>query len=141
MRESVISTPNGLKRFAGRRNRCEITRRSYEYEGEPHARDVLEGSADQRSGDGRAARCERRGELWEDYEAIGSARAQNAADLREGSVSPDKFSPSHRREYIEWLTEAKTEATRAKRLATALEWMAEGKPRNWKYMPQKQGQA
>jgi uncharacterized protein YdeI (YjbR/CyaY-like superfamily) len=45
-----------------------------------------------------------------------------------------KFSPSHQREYIEWITEAKTEATRTRRLATAIEWMAEGKPRNWKYM-------
>jgi uncharacterized protein YdeI (YjbR/CyaY-like superfamily) len=44
------------------------------------------------------------------------------------------FSPSHQREYVEWLTEAKQEATRAKRLATAIEWLAEGKPRNWKYM-------
>lgn len=46
------------------------------------------------------------------------------------------FSPSHRREYIEWITEAKTDATREKRLATAMEWIAEGKPRNWKYMRQ-----
>jgi len=44
------------------------------------------------------------------------------------------FSPSHRREYIEWITEAKTEETRERRLATTLEWLAEGKPRNWKYM-------
>ncbi|MDR1988778.1 MAG: YdeI/OmpD-associated family protein [Acidobacteriaceae bacterium] len=42
-------------------------------------------------------------------------------------------SPSHRREYIEWINEAKREDTRAKRLATTLEWLAEGKPRNWKY--------
>jgi uncharacterized protein YdeI (YjbR/CyaY-like superfamily) len=46
----------------------------------------------------------------------------------------EKFSPSHKREYIAWITEAKTEATRTKRLQTAIEWMAEGKPRNWKYM-------
>jgi len=46
----------------------------------------------------------------------------------------DAFSPSHRREYVEWLTEAKTDATRNKRLAQAIEWMAEGKARNWKYM-------
>jgi hypothetical protein len=46
----------------------------------------------------------------------------------------EKLSPSHKREYVEWVTEAKTEATREKRLATAIEWMAEGKPRNWKYM-------
>lgn len=46
----------------------------------------------------------------------------------------DKFSPSNKREYIDWITEAKTEATRNKRLETAIEWMAEGKTRNWKYM-------
>lgn len=45
----------------------------------------------------------------------------------------DAFSPSHRREYIEWITEAKTEATRDKRMESALEWMSEGKSRNWKY--------
>ena len=45
----------------------------------------------------------------------------------------DGFPPSHRREYIEWITEAKQPATRAKRLATTLEWLAEGKSRNWKY--------
>lgn len=44
------------------------------------------------------------------------------------------FPPSQRREYITWITEAKTETTRAKRLATAMEWMAEGKIRNWKYV-------
>jgi uncharacterized protein YdeI (YjbR/CyaY-like superfamily) len=46
----------------------------------------------------------------------------------------EKFRPSHKREYIEWITDAKTEATRLRRLATAIEWMAEGKARNWKYM-------
>jgi uncharacterized protein YdeI (YjbR/CyaY-like superfamily) len=45
----------------------------------------------------------------------------------------DAFPPSHRRDYIEWLTEAKTDATRQRRLATAVEWIAEGKARNWKY--------
>ena len=44
------------------------------------------------------------------------------------------LSPSHRREYVEWITEARREATRARRLATSVEWLAEGKPRNWKYM-------
>lgn len=43
------------------------------------------------------------------------------------------FPPSCRREYIEWVTEAKTESTRDKRLATAIEWLSEGKRRNWKY--------
>lgn len=42
-------------------------------------------------------------------------------------------SPSHQREYTEWITEAKTEATRTRRLETAVEWIAEGKGRNWKY--------
>lgn len=45
----------------------------------------------------------------------------------------EKFSPSHKREYIEWITEAKREETRQRRLAQAIEWLAEGKPRNWKY--------
>jgi uncharacterized protein YdeI (YjbR/CyaY-like superfamily) len=44
------------------------------------------------------------------------------------------FSPSNKKEYIQWITDAKTEDTRAKRLKQAVEWMAEGKPRNWKYM-------
>jgi uncharacterized protein YdeI (YjbR/CyaY-like superfamily) len=43
------------------------------------------------------------------------------------------FSPSHRREYIEWIAEAKTDVTRDKRIATTLEWLIEGKSRNWKY--------
>lgn len=47
------------------------------------------------------------------------------------------FAPSQKREYIEWLTEAKQEATRQKRLVQAIEWMAEGKTRNWKYQKKK----
>lgn len=49
----------------------------------------------------------------------------------------DAFSPSHRREYLEWITEAKRPETRDRRIATALTWLEEGKPRNWKYMPAK----
>lgn len=45
------------------------------------------------------------------------------------------FSSTNKRDYIEWITEAKTEATRVKRLTQAIECMADGKPRNWKYMP------
>ena len=45
----------------------------------------------------------------------------------------ESLSNSHKREYLEWLEEAKTEATRMKRMATALEWLVEGKSRNWKY--------
>lgn len=45
----------------------------------------------------------------------------------------EQFPPSHRREYIEWITEAKRPETRAKRVATTLEWLTEGKSRNWQY--------
>lgn len=46
----------------------------------------------------------------------------------------DAFPPGQRREYIEWITEAKRDETRQRRLAQAVEWMAEGKSRNWKYV-------
>ena len=49
------------------------------------------------------------------------------------SATYQAFSPSQKREYVDWITEAKTEATRESRLATAVEWMAEGKHRLWKY--------
>ena len=45
----------------------------------------------------------------------------------------ENFSYSHKKEYVEWITEAKAEETRNKRLAAALEQMAEGKSRHWKY--------
>jgi uncharacterized protein YdeI (YjbR/CyaY-like superfamily) len=44
------------------------------------------------------------------------------------------FSPSHKREYSEWIAEAKSDDTRARRLQTAIEWIAEGKTRHWKYL-------
>ena len=48
----------------------------------------------------------------------------------------ENFSYSNKKEYLEWITEAKTEETRNKRLTIALEWIAEGKIRNWKYLKQ-----
>ena len=45
----------------------------------------------------------------------------------------DAFSPSKRKDYVQWITEAKSDATRKKRLDQAVEWIAEGKSRNWKY--------
>jgi uncharacterized protein YdeI (YjbR/CyaY-like superfamily) len=45
----------------------------------------------------------------------------------------EALAPSKKRDYVEWLTEAKTDATREKRLATSLEWLAAGKARYWKY--------
>ena len=59
-----------------------------------------------------------------------------AAALRKNKAAQatyEAFPPSCKREYVEWITEAKREETRAKRLAQAVEWMAEGKRRNWKY--------
>ncbi|CAN5737486.1 hypothetical protein BH20VER1_BH20VER1_06150 [soil metagenome] len=47
----------------------------------------------------------------------------------------DKFSPSCRREYVEWITSAKREETREQRLETALDWIADGKKRHWQYEP------
>lgn len=49
-------------------------------------------------------------------------------------ITFEKFSPSHKRDYIEWITDAKTEEMRTKRIKTTLERLTEGKPRNWKYM-------
>jgi uncharacterized protein YdeI (YjbR/CyaY-like superfamily) len=43
------------------------------------------------------------------------------------------FSPSAQREYVEWIVDAKTDATRGKRIEQAVAWIAEGKKRNWKY--------
>ncbi|WP_199096154.1 YdeI/OmpD-associated family protein [Dyella sp. ASV21] len=45
----------------------------------------------------------------------------------------ESFPPGAQREYVDWITEAKTDATRQKRIASALEWLTEGKRRNWKY--------
>lgn len=45
----------------------------------------------------------------------------------------DAFSYSHRKEYVEWISEAKREETRQKRIFTSLAWLSEGKSRNWKY--------
>lgn len=45
----------------------------------------------------------------------------------------EAFSNSHRKEYVQWITEAKSEETRAKRMDQAVEWLSEGKSRNWKY--------
>ena len=62
----------------------------------------------------------------DDFAAALSASASARASF-------DGFPPSARRDYLEWVTEAKQPATRAKRIAQAVEWLAEGKRRNWKY--------
>jgi len=52
---------------------------------------------------------------------------------KKAAVTYEAFSPSCKREYVEWISEAKREETRASRVAQAVTWMAEGKQRNWKY--------
>ena len=59
---------------------------------------------------------------------------QQALEQNEAAMMVfEKFSPSSKGEYIEWLSSAKSEKTRNERMATALEWIAEGKTRHWKY--------
>lgn len=45
----------------------------------------------------------------------------------------EAFSPSHKKEYVQWYAGAKAEQTKARRLEQAIEWMTEGKSKNWKY--------
>ncbi len=60
---------------------------------------------------------------------LDAALARNA----KARTTFEAFSPSHRREYVEWITGAKREETRKKRVATAVAWMAEEKSQNWRY--------
>jgi uncharacterized protein YdeI (YjbR/CyaY-like superfamily) len=58
------------------------------------------------------------------------------AALRTNALAAETFTNfpySKKKEYVEWIAEAKTDTTRDKRLATTIEWLAEGKARNWKY--------
>ena len=59
--------------------------------------------------------------------------AAELAKLQGARERFDGWAPSHRREYLEWIVEAKRPETRAKRIAQAGTWIAEGKKRNWKY--------
>lgn len=52
---------------------------------------------------------------------------------KKAAVTFEGFSYSHKKEYVQWITEAKREETKAQRLATTVAWLSEGKPRNWKY--------
>jgi len=56
------------------------------------------------------------------------------ANNRKARAAFDTFPPSHRREHIEWITTAKREETRKRRLEKAVAWISAGKPHNWKYM-------
>jgi hypothetical protein len=63
---------------------------------------------------------------------LSTALSQN----KKAASNFERFSPSHKKEYVDWITEAKREETREQRLQNAIEWIAHGKPRNWKYMRQ-----
>jgi hypothetical protein len=52
---------------------------------------------------------------------------------KKAAAAFEGFPPSHKREYAEWISDAKREETRRRRVETAVEWMIEGKSRNWKY--------
>lgn len=53
---------------------------------------------------------------------------------RKATETFKNFSHSKKKDYVDWVTEAKTDETRKKRIATSIEWLAEGKQRNWKYI-------
>ena len=55
------------------------------------------------------------------------------ADAPKAKATLDGFPPSAQRDYLEWISDAKQDATRAKRIVTAIEWLSEGKRRHWKY--------
>jgi uncharacterized protein YdeI (YjbR/CyaY-like superfamily) len=75
-----------------------------------------------------AAPKKERGEL-----AVPDYFAAALRNNRHAQQTFDGFTYSQRKEYVEWVTEAKSDETRESRLATAIEWMAEGKTRHWKY--------
>ncbi|HLF35977.1 MAG TPA: DUF1801 domain-containing protein [Cyclobacteriaceae bacterium] len=72
----------------------------------------------------------------------GKAKKQEIPDYFINAVRKNKkalitfegFSYTNKKDYVEWVTDAKTEETRNSRIKTSVEWMSEGKPRNWKYM-------
>ena len=79
-------------------------------------------------------------EPWRQQPPKPKAKIEVPQDLSAGlAANPaaaqfwDKLAPSHRYEYLQWISEAKRDETRVKRLGQALEWLAEGKKRNWKY--------
>ncbi|MFZ5663436.1 MAG: YdeI/OmpD-associated family protein [Pseudomonadota bacterium] len=64
----------------------------------------------------------------------GNTRPADARDANAGAKAAfEAFAPSHRREYLEWILEAKRAETRARRIAQAIGQLAEGKSRHWKY--------
>ena len=59
--------------------------------------------------------------------------ANALAKNKKAKTTFENFPPSHRKEYISWINEAKTVSTKEKRIATTVDWLSKGKSRNWKY--------
>jgi uncharacterized protein YdeI (YjbR/CyaY-like superfamily) len=55
------------------------------------------------------------------------------AEAPAAKATLNAFPPSAQRDYLDWISEAKQDATRQRRIASAIEWLSEGKRRNWKY--------
>jgi hypothetical protein len=82
-----------------------------------------------------AARIDRNKVVKAPKEAVAMPPAFEAAlkTNRKAAAAFAAFSPSCKREYIEWIADAKRDTTRDSRIATALEWIGEGKQRHWKH--------
>lgn len=65
--------------------------------------------------------------------AVPTELAEALRTNAEARAAFDGFSPTHRREYCEWITDAKREETRARRIEQAVAWLSEGKSRHWKH--------
>ena len=63
----------------------------------------------------------------------GDVKGSALAKAPNAKAALDSFPPSAQRDYFEWIAEAKQDGTRQKRIATAIEWLDEGKRRHWKY--------
>lgn len=65
---------------------------------------------------------------------VPEALKKELVKFKKATATFNSFSPSQKREYTDWINNAKTEETRNKRVLTTIEWLTEGKTRNWKYM-------
>jgi len=89
----------------------------------------------------KAAELNERGIKRERPRASANRKIVVPPDLRSALAKNSKarktfegFSYSHKKEYLQWITDAKREETREKRLKTTMKWLAEGKPQNWRYL-------
>jgi uncharacterized protein YdeI (YjbR/CyaY-like superfamily) len=89
----------------------------------------------------KAVELNQRGIKQTRFKSTAKRRLTVPADLKSALLKNAKarktfeeFSYSHKKEYVQWVTDAKRDETRQKRLKTAIEWLAQGKPQNWRYM-------